>query len=118
MCGGSFVLNPLGLGGQSAFAGLGSQLQLITVTSDHVGEQALDGAGPFETLRVATPARKDHVEQGGLHSPQGALARAEVLLVLEELVDKHLGANVEHIRLILIKSIESTDRQDSQEKRW
>ena len=112
-----FVLDPLGAGGLIVSSGLGPQLQLVAVASYHVGEKALDRAGPFQALGVAAPAGKDHVQQRALHGPQGTLARAEVLLVLQELVDEHLGPDVEHVRLVLIKGVQGADGQDGEEQR-
>lgn len=113
----ALVLHPLGAGGLVAAAGLGAQLQLVAVAGHHVGEQALDGAGPLQALGVAAPAGEDHVQQGALHGPQRALARAEVLLVLQELVDQHLGPDVQHVRLVLVEGVQGADRQHREEQR-
>lgn len=35
---------------------------------------------------------------------------------MQELIDEHFGANVEHVCLVLVEDVQGTDRKDRQEK--
>lgn len=113
----ALVLDPFGVSRGGSLASVYSELELVSVAGDHVGEQALDGAGPLEALGVTAPALEDHVEQGALHGPEGTLSRVEVVLLLEELVDQHLGADVQHEGIFPFKGVEGTDGQHGEEQR-
>lgn len=82
----------------------------------YIRQQAFDRTGPFQAFRIAAPAGKNHVQQGALHRPEGALPGAEVFFVLQELVDEHFGSDMQHVGVILVEGVQGADGQDGQQE--